>query len=174
MQKALLEKQKALLASLHSGVLADVVQHLSQAHGKLSLRSQKLSALAVATLADALRQNATLTALDMFQCGLGPESAASMILALTESKNATVVSLDLSFNEWSLSDSFKSMADAIAQNNSLTKLNLFCNKFAQEEIVLAIECNTKLVEVDISPNDCKKSVFDRIRAACKVLFFIAP
>lgn len=146
----------------------------------LDLADSDVSEADVVALTEALAANASLSALDMARCGIGPEAGRALAAALrcsslrvlnlernglgvsggralgeALSSNATLASLDASLNDIG-PEGGRAFGVALSSNASLTALSMWRSGLGPEggkAFAKALEANSTLTSLDLMGND---------------------
>ena len=120
---------------------------------QLDLSYNDISAQGVAALAEALKHNTSLTQLDLSDNDISDQGAADLAEALKQ--NTSLTQLDLTDNDISAQGAAE-LAEALKQNTSLTQLDLSDNDISAQgavDLAEALKHNTSLTQLDLSDND---------------------
>jgi Ran GTPase-activating protein (RanGAP) involved in mRNA processing and transport len=129
-----------------------VVELLDSSSNSYSVRSFTLTEIDVQFLARVLRENRTLTEIDLSYNQIADVGAQEIAEALSE--NRTLTKIALSHNQ--IADvGAQAIADALSKNRTLTEIDLSHNQIADvgaQEIADALSKNRTLTEIDLSHN----------------------
>jgi Ran GTPase-activating protein (RanGAP) involved in mRNA processing and transport len=133
--------------------IQDILQCIAEGAIDLDLSNSGLRETGVKDIAMALKDNHTLTRLNLRWNHIRDAGAIDIAMALKD--NHTMTKLDLSHNE--ISDAgAKDIATALKDNHTLTTLNLGINKITNagaQDIAIALKDNHTLMELNLSHNN---------------------
>ena len=137
-------------SSFHLNLARVFGSHLTLQTLNLTLR---MSEAHVVALAEALKQNTSLTQLNMSDHVISDQGAADLAEALKQ--NTSITRFNLSYNVIS-DQGAAALAEALKQNTGLTQLNLSGNVISAQGaagLAEALKQNTSLTQLDLSYND---------------------
>ena len=139
------------LGNIHIASLAEAMK-VNTTLTQLVLGDNKIGAAGAASLAEAMKVNTTLTQLDLFANSIGDAGAASLAEAMKV--NTTLTQLDLHLNNIGAAGA-ASLAEAMKVNTTLTQLDLLHNNIGAAgaaSLAEAMKVNTTLTQLDLFAN----------------------
>jgi len=118
----------------------------------INLSGNKIGSEGTRALAEALKTNTTLTSIDLNENPISAKGAQALAEALKT--NITLTSIDLSYNQIG-SDGAQALAEALKTNSTLTLINLSYNNIGIEGIQAlaeALKGNNILTSIDLEEN----------------------
>lgn len=143
------------ITSSDNALLVKIMAHPKFTLTKLNLSNNynnNIGPNVARVLADALKENETLTELDLSHNNIGPNGA--MVLADVIQVNSTLTKLNLYGNSIGPNGA-RALADVIQVNHTLTELNLAVNSIDDGVIALAhaLQVNRTLTKLHLGHND---------------------
>ena len=155
------------LRKLHLASLAEAIK-VNTTLTKLNLKNDNISAANAAYLSEAMKINTTLTLLNLSNNKIGAAGASSLAEALKV--NTTLTELDLWSNNIGAAGA-TSLAEAMKVNTTLTKLNLWDNNIGAAgaaSLAEAMKVNTTLTQLNLWNNNIRNAGAASLADAMKV------